>query len=115
MESGKLPSAALPNRRRSLDNCAESQLRSAAPFNTNLPRLVGTLSAKRSLNMSFDEAEKVESLLKGMVDSQSFAFWLLSTLLHWLKEINFVPPDSALFAQLNQSLFLSLVSASTSS
>ena len=76
---------------------------------------MGTLSAKHFLNVSFDEAVKIESLLKGMMDSQSFAFWLLSTLLHWLKEINFVPPDSALFAQLIQSLSLSLVSASTSS
>ena len=49
------------------------------------------------------------------MDSQSFAFWLLSTLLHWLKELSFVPPDSALFAQLIQSLSLFLVSASTSS
>ena len=65
--------------------------------------------------MSFDEAAKVESLLKGMMDVQLFAFWLLSTLLHWLKELSFVPPDSAVFAQLIQSLSLSLVSASTSS
>ena len=86
-EAGKLPSAALPNCRHSSATCADAQLRCAAPFNTNLPRLVGTLSAKRSLSMSFDEAAKAKSLLKGMMDSQSFAFWLLSTLLHWLKEL----------------------------
>ena len=110
-----IPSAALPNRRRSLANCSDAQLCCASQFNTNLPRLVGNLSSKRSLNMSFDEAAKVESLLKGMMDAQLFAFWLLSTLLHWLKELSFVSPDSALFAQLIQSLSLSLVSASTSS
>ena len=32
-EAGKLPSAALPNRRHSSASCAETQLRCAAPFN----------------------------------------------------------------------------------
>ena len=49
-------------------------MRCASQLNTNLPRLVGNLSSKRSLNMSFDEAAEVESLLKGMMDAQSFAF-----------------------------------------
>ena len=45
-------------------------------------------------------------------------FWILnhglfSALLHWLKELNFVPPDASPFAQLIQNL--SLVNASSSS
>ena len=65
--------------------------------------MVGNLSARCSINFSFDEA------------SLSLAFWLLSALLHWLKELVFLPPDAALFAQLIQSLSLALVSASSSS
>ena len=114
-ESGRLPSAALPARKRLAASCAEERLRSAAPFNTNLPRLVDSLSTKRSLNLSFDEAAKVESLLKGISDSQSWAFWLFSALSHWLKEFNFVPPNAFLIAHLIQNLLLALVNASSSS
>ena len=77
-EGGRLPSAVLPSRRRSPVSCSKERLRCTAAFNSNLPRLVGNLSLKRSFNMSFDEASKVESLLKGMMDSHSFAFLLLS-------------------------------------
>ena len=114
-EAGKLPSAALPSRKRSVASCSEERLRAPAPFNPDLPRMVGNLSSRRSINFSFDEATKVESLLKGIMESQSLAFWLLSALLHWLKELHFVLPDAALFAQLIQSLSLALVSASSSS
>ena len=65
-ESGRLPSTALPARKRLAASCAEERLHNAAPFNTNRPRLVGSLSDRRSLNLSFDEAAKVESLLKGI-------------------------------------------------
>ena len=73
------------------------------------------MSSGQLINFSLDEAAKVESLLKGIMESQSLAFWLLSALFHWLKELDFVPPDAALFAQLIQSLSLALVSASSSS
>ena len=73
------------------------------------------MSSKRSLNLSFDEAAKVESLANGLLDSQSMSFWLLSALLHWLKELGFVPPDPALFEQLVQALSLSFVGAASSS
>ena len=114
-EVGKPPSAALPSRKRLVASCAEERLRGPVPFNPDLPRMVGILSSRRSMNFSFDEAAKVESLLQGIMESQSLAFWLLSSLLHWLKELDFVPPDAALFAQLIQSLLLALVSASSSS
>ena len=77
--------------------------------------MVGNLSSSRSINFCFDEAAKVESLLKGIMESQSLAFWLLSAPLHWLKELDFVPLDAVLFVQLIQSLSLALVSASSSS
>ena len=114
-EARKLPNVALLSHRRSVASCAEEGLRGHAPFNPDLPRMVGNLSSRRSINFSFDEAAKVESLLKGIMESQSLAFWLLSALLHRLKELDFVPPDAALFAQLVQSLSLALVSASSSS
>ena len=50
-ECGRLPSAALPARKRSATSCAEERLHNAALFYTNLPRFVGSLSAKRSLNL----------------------------------------------------------------
>ena len=73
------------------------------------------MSSKRSLSLSFDETAKVESLAKGLLDSQSMSFWRFSALLHWLKELGFVPPDPALFEQLVQSLSLSFVGAASSS
>ena len=81
-ESGRLLSAALPWRKCSVAFCAEERLRGPAPFNPDLPRMVGNLSSKRSINFSFDEAAKVESLLKGIMESPLLAFWLLSALLH---------------------------------
>ena len=114
-EAGKLPSAALPSRKRSAASFVEERLRGPTPFKPDLPRMVGNLSSRRSINFSFDEAAKVESLLKGIMEPQSLAFRLLSALLHWLKELDFVPPDAALFAQLIQSLSLALVSAFSSS
>ena len=109
MESGKLLSSCLSSRLRDPGAVVDPTLRSAAPFNNDLFRLVGSLSAKRSVNLSFDEAAKVESLVKGLTDLQSISFWLFSTFLHWLKELGFVPRDAALFEQLVQSLSLSLV------
>ena len=48
----------------------------------------------------------MKSLLKEVMESQSLVFWLLSALLHWLRELNFLHPDASLLAQLIQS-FLS--------
>ena len=109
VEAGKLPSSCLPPRRRGLGAAVDPTLRAAAPFNDDLFRLVGSLSAKWPIKLSFGEAAKVESLVKGLIDSQSMSFWLLSTFLLWLKELGFVPPDAALFGQLVQNLSLSLV------
>ena len=115
LEAGKLPAAGLPPRLRGPGSFAEPMPLSATPFNSSLFRLVGSLSTKCSLNFSFDEATKVESLAKVLLDSQSMSFWFFSALLHWLKELGFVPPDSVLFEQLVQLLSLSFVGAASSS
>ena len=115
MESGKLPASGLPSHCRGPGSCGEPVLRSAAPFNSSLFRLVGILSSKRSLSFLFDEAAKVESLAKGLLDSHLMSFWLFSTSLHCLKELCFVPPDPALFEQLVQALSLFLVGSASSS
>ena len=73
------------------------------------------MSYKRSLSFSFDEAAKVKSLARGLLDSHSMSFWLFSAFLHWLKELGFVPPDPAIFEQLVQALSLSLVGSVSSS
>ena len=113
LESGKLPASGLPSRRIPR-SCEEPMLRSANPFKSSLFRLVGILSSKRSHCFSFDEAAKVESLAKGLLDSHSISFWLFSAFLHWLKELGFVPPDPTLFEQLVQVLSLSLVGSVSS-
>ena len=51
LESGKLPSSCLPPCRRGPGTVVDPTLHSAAPFNNNLFRLVGSLSAKRSINL----------------------------------------------------------------
>ena len=76
--------------------------------------MVGSLFPKQSINLLFDKAAKVKLSAKGILDSQSMSFRLFLTLLHWLKELSFMPPDSALFEQLKQSLSLSFVASSVS-
>ena len=115
LEAGELPAAGLHSRHKGHGACSEPSLQTATQFNSSLYRLVGNLSLKRSLNLSFDEAAKVESLTKGFLDSQSMSFWLLSALLHWLKELGFTPPDPVLFEQLVQALSLSFVGVVSSS
>ena len=115
LEVGKLPVSGLPSRRRGPGSCAEPTLQLAAPFNSSLFCLVGILLFKRSLSFSFDEAAKVESLAKGLLDSHSMSFWLFSAFLHLLKELGFVPLDPAIFEQLVQALSLSVVGSVSSS
>ena len=79
---GKLPSSCLALRRRGPGAAVDPTLHAAAPFNNYLFRLVDSLLAKRPINLSFDEAVKVESLVKGLIDSQSMSFWLFSTFLN---------------------------------
>ena len=42
--------------------------------NTGIPRLVGLLSHKRLLSLSFEETARVESLCKGLSSEQSSGF-----------------------------------------
>ena len=114
LDAGKLPASGLPLRHRGPGSYAEPTLWDAAPFNASLFRLVGSFFSKLSINLSFDEAAKVKSLARGILDAQSISFWLFLTLLHWLKELGFVPSDPALFEQLVQPLSMSFVGESSS-
>ena len=109
LDAGKLPASGLPPRRKGPGSCSKPTLRTAAPFNSALFSIVGSLSSKQSVSFLFDEAAKVENLAKGILDAQSIFFRLFSTLLHWLKELEFVPMDPALFEQLVQALSILLV------
>ena len=66
-ETDKPPSSALPARRRDRAACSDPSLAAATPVNAGIPWLVGSLSNKRSLSFSFDEAVRVESLCKGLL------------------------------------------------
>ena len=113
-ETGKTVASALPSRRRDQGCCsADPSLESSTPMNPSIPRLVGALSNRRSLNFSF-EAARVESLCNGMLAAQSSGFWFFSALLHWLKELGFEAPDPGLFGQLVQEVSGSLVTAANS-
>ena len=57
----------------------------------------------------------MESLCKGLLASQSSTIWLFSALLHWLKELGFVPPNPALFGQLVQLSSGSMVISASNS
>ena len=114
-ETGKPPSSALSARGRDRAACLDPSLAAATPANTGIPRLVGSLSNKCLLSFSFDETARVESLCKELLASQSSSFWLFSALLHWLKELGFVPPDPALFGQLVQEMSGSMVSSASNS
>ena len=73
-ETGKLPS-----RRRGRGRCSNPSLVAATPVNTGIRKLVGSLSNKRSLSFSFEEAARVEPLCKGLLSAQSSGFWLFSS------------------------------------
>ena len=112
--AGKAVSSALPSRRRDRGCCSDTTIASSTPMNPSIPRLVGALSNRRSLNFSFEEAMRVESLCNGMLAAQSSGFWFFSALLHWLKELGFEEPDPGLFGQLVQEVSGSLVTAANS-
>ena len=73
-EAGKVVFSALPSRRRDRGCCSDPALESLASMNPSIPRLVGALSSRRSLNFSFEEAARVESLCNGMLAAQSSGF-----------------------------------------
>ena len=109
-----LPSSALPSRCCDRSCCSDPSLAAATPVSTGIPRLVGSLSNKRSLSFSFEEAARVESLYKGLLSAQSSGFWLFSSLLHWQKELGFNAPDPSFFGQLVQEISGSMVTAANS-
>ena len=113
-EVGKAVSSALPSRRRDRGCYSDPAIASSTPMNPSIPWLVGALSNRRSLNFSFEEAARVESLCNGMLAAQSSGFWFFSALLHWLKELGFEGPDPGLFGQLVQEVSGSLVTAANS-
>ena len=112
--AGKAVASALPSRRRDRGCCSDPMIESSTPMNPSIPRLVGALSSRRSLNFSFEEAARVESLCNGMLAAQSSGFCFFSTLLHWLKELGFEAPDPSLFGKLVQEVSGSLVTAANS-
>ena len=113
-EAGKAVSSALPSRHRDRGCCSDPAIESWTPMNPSIPQLVGALSSRRSLNSSFEEAARVESLCNGLLAAQSSGFWFFLALLHWLKELGFEAPDPSLFGQLVQKVSGSLVTASNS-
>ena len=113
-EVGKAVSSALPSLHRDRGCCSDPALESSAFINPSIPQLVGALSSRRSLNFSFEEAARVESLCNGLLAAQSSGFWFFSALLHWLKELGFEAPDPNLLGQLVQEVSGSLVTAANS-
>ena len=103
----------LPSRR-DRGCCSDPTIESSTPMNPSILQLVGAISNRRSLNFSFEEAARVESLCNGMLAAQSSGFWFFSALLHWLKELGFEVPDPGLFGQLVQEVSGSLVTAANS-
>ena len=74
-EAGKAVASTLPSRRRDRGCCSDPAIESSTSMNPSIPRLVGALSNRRSLNFSFEEAARVESLCNGMLAAQSSGFW----------------------------------------
>ena len=106
--------SALPSRRRDRGCCSDPAIESSTAMNLSIPRLVGALSNRCSLNFYFEEAARVESLCNGMLAAQSSGFWFFSAFLHWLKELGFEALDPSLFGQLVQEGSGSLVTAANS-
>ena len=66
-EAGKAVASALPSRRRDRGCCSGPTIESSTSMNPSIPRLVGALSNRHSLNFSFEEAARVESLCNGIL------------------------------------------------
>ena len=113
-EAGKAVSSGLPSRHRDRGCCSDPALESSSSMNPSIPRLVRALSNRHSLNFSFEEVTRVESLCNGMLAAHSSGFWFFSALLHWLKELGFEASDPNLFCQLVQEVSGSLVTAANS-
>ena len=110
----KAVASALPSCCRDRGCCSDPSVASSASMNPAIPRLVGSLSNRRSFSFSFEEAARVESLCNGMLADKSAGFWSFSALLHWLKELGFEAPDPSLFGQPVEEVSGSLVTAANS-
>ena len=108
--AGKAISSALPSRRRDRGCCSDLAIASSTPMNPSIPRLVGALSNRRSLNFSFEEAARVESLCNGMLASQSSGFLVFLG----PSALGFEAPDPGPFGQLVQEVSGSLVTTANS-
>ena len=77
----------------------QPDLAKSSLVNQDMPRLVGEISGHRSLNFTYDEAQRVEGILNNCLESQNLAFWGMHTLLNWIKAEGFEPSDPALFEE----------------
>ena len=53
--------------------------------------------------MSLDDPSKLETCIRGQIESQSFSLWALVTVFGYLRDANCVP-DDAVFSQLVSSM-----------
>ena len=57
--------------------------------------LDGPIATSRSVSFSFDELAKLESCLRGMIESQSFSLWALTSVFTFLKDYGCVPKEDS--------------------
>lgn len=112
LSEGKVSLCPLPHKKKLYLAPDSPDLAGSPEPNVALGRLSAPVSQKRSLSISYDECSRLESLGRHQLENNSFSFWLLSTLLNFIKESGFVPPDPSIFEALIQSFSISLVNSS---
>ena len=110
-KEGKKPSAVFHRRKKSYRVMGDQSFPIPPVINdTALGRISKAKpSTTASALIPLEELRKLESDLIGLQETQSFSFWLVSTLISYVNTNGFVAPDPALFARLTSSLSLSLV------
>ena len=94
------PLAAILPKKRRLHTIADApNFSSPLPLNPDFSRLAEnkSISRKRMGSVTFSELEWLEGCFKALLESNSYALWLMSGLLSQLKRDGFTPSDPTLF------------------
>ena len=110
---GKKPSAMFHKRKNAYRVMGGNDLAVPPILNDGL----GRISKSKPVNnanalIPLEELRKLEAALISLQETQSFSFWLCSSLIAYVQKGGFIPPDPALFSRLTSSLALSLVDQS---
>ena len=106
----KKPSTILQKRRSCYRPAGVDATFSASNLNDNFNRITKSkASSNVAISIPCEELRKFENAVAGLQDAQSFASWLVNTVLAYVRLHGFVPPNEPLWDRLSSSLSLAMV------